>query len=93
VRLRSLARLVLAPFRAQRQRRSQTRFYSQFVSPGDLVFDIGANVGDRTAVFVSLGARVVAVELYEDSASKLSRRFRHKAWRLRPPHCHGKPSF
>lgn len=78
MRLRSLARLLLAPFRTQRQRRSQTRFYSQFVSPGDLVFDIGANVGDRAAVFVSLGARVVAVEPSEDCASKLSRRFRDK---------------
>jgi FkbM family methyltransferase len=78
VRRRSFARLLVAPFRAQGQRRSQTRFYSQFVSPGDLVFDIGANVGDRAAVFVSLGARVVAVEPSEDCASKLSRRFRDK---------------
>jgi FkbM family methyltransferase len=78
VRVRSLARVLLAPFRAQLQRRSQTRFYSQFVSPGDLVLDIGANVGDRTAVFVSLGACVVAVEPSEDCASKLSRRFRDK---------------
>ena len=33
-----------------------------FVSPGDLVFDIGAHVGDRVASFRRLGARVVAVE-------------------------------
>jgi FkbM family methyltransferase len=37
-------------------------FYSSFVSPGDLVFDIGAHVGDRVATFRRLGARVVAVE-------------------------------
>jgi FkbM family methyltransferase len=38
------------------------RFYSRFVQPGDLVFDIGAHVGDRIAAFRRLGARVVAVE-------------------------------
>ena len=36
--------------------------YGEFVRPGDLVFDIGAHVGDRTAAFRRLGARVVAVE-------------------------------
>jgi FkbM family methyltransferase len=36
--------------------------YAQFVRPGDLVFDIGAHVGDRIRAFRRLGARVVAVE-------------------------------
>jgi FkbM family methyltransferase len=38
------------------------RLYSRFVRPGDLVFDIGAHVGDRIASFRRLGARVVAAE-------------------------------
>lgn len=38
------------------------RLYRQFVQSGDLVFDIGAHVGDRVAAFRRLGARVVAVE-------------------------------
>ena len=38
------------------------RFYRQFVAPGDLCFDIGAHVGNRTAAFISLGARVVSLE-------------------------------
>ena len=38
------------------------RLYSRFVRPGDLVFDIGAHVGDRVASFRRLGAQVVAVE-------------------------------
>jgi FkbM family methyltransferase len=38
------------------------RLYRQFVKSGDLVFDIGAHVGDRVAAFRRLGARVVAVE-------------------------------
>ncbi len=44
---------VLADFR---------RLYRNFVGPGDLVFDIGANVGENAELFASLGARVVAVE-------------------------------
>jgi FkbM family methyltransferase len=38
------------------------RLHSVFVRRGDLVFDIGAHVGDRVASFRRLGARVVAVE-------------------------------
>jgi FkbM family methyltransferase len=37
-------------------------FHARFLSAGDLAFDIGAHVGDRTASFLRLGARVVAVE-------------------------------
>jgi len=36
--------------------------YGGLVRRGDLVFDIGAHVGDRVASFRRLGARVVAVE-------------------------------
>jgi len=38
------------------------RLHRGFVRQGDLVFDIGAHVGDRVASFRRLGARVVAVE-------------------------------
>jgi FkbM family methyltransferase len=38
------------------------RLHRRFVRPGDLVFDVGAHVGDRVASFRRLGARVVAVE-------------------------------
>ncbi|BCJ50631.1 hypothetical protein Asp14428_21060 [Actinoplanes sp. NBRC 14428] len=37
-------------------------FYASLVRPGDLVFDVGAHVGDRIGSFRRLGARVVAVE-------------------------------
>jgi len=45
-----------------RRRREMTDFYSQFVRRGELCFDIGANLGDRTEAFRRLGAKVVAVE-------------------------------
>jgi FkbM family methyltransferase len=38
------------------------RFYSKFIRRGDLCFDIGAHVGNRTAILRKLGSRVVAVE-------------------------------
>jgi len=37
-------------------------FYRQFVASGDLVFDVGANMGNRTKPFLMLGAKVVAFE-------------------------------
>jgi FkbM family methyltransferase len=42
--------------------RAMDELYARFVKPGDLVFDIGAHVGDRVAAFRRLGARVVAAE-------------------------------
>jgi FkbM family methyltransferase len=44
------------------RRGAMDRLYGQFIRPGDLVFDVGAHVGDRVAAFRRLGARVVAVE-------------------------------
>lgn len=46
----------------QQRAAAMDELYSQFVRPGDLVFDIGAHVGDRIASFRRLGAKVVAVE-------------------------------
>ncbi|HEY5980463.1 MAG TPA: FkbM family methyltransferase [Microlunatus sp.] len=48
------------------RRRRLTRFYGQFLRPGDLAFDLGAHVGNRVRVFRRLGARVVAVEPQPD---------------------------
>ncbi|RJR27881.1 FkbM family methyltransferase [candidate division WWE3 bacterium] len=38
------------------------KFYSQFVKSDDLVFDIGANMGDYAEVFLELGAQVICLE-------------------------------
>lgn len=43
-------------------RQKMKEFYRGVVLPGTLVFDIGANVGVLSAIFASLGARVVALE-------------------------------
>lgn len=69
-RLRPLA----APILYRLERRRLRALYSQFVEPGDLVFDIGAAEGYHTAVFADLGARVVAVEPQPGFADRLRRR-------------------
>lgn len=48
-------------------------FYSQFLKPGELCFDIGANIGNRVKVFKRIGARVVAVEPQSTCAAALRR--------------------
>ena len=50
--------------------------YSQFIAPGDLCFDIGANAGSRTDSFLELGAQVVAVEPQPDCYERLVERYR-----------------
>jgi FkbM family methyltransferase len=37
-------------------------FYSKFIKKGDLAFDVGANIGIITKVFLKLGAKCVSVE-------------------------------
>jgi FkbM family methyltransferase len=63
-------------YRANPVKRRRARvFYRQFVRRGDLCFDIGAHLGDRTAHFLALGARVVAVEPQPQMMAALKRRF------------------
>jgi FkbM family methyltransferase len=55
------------------------RFYSQFLEAGDLVFDVGANVGDKTALLRRLGTRVVCIEPQPDCVKALRARYRDDA--------------
>ena len=40
----------------------RVEFYKNIVKTNDLVFDVGANVGNRIGAFLEMGARVVAIE-------------------------------
>src|SRR6266550_6565679 len=60
--VRGVARSLRTYYGISADRAAMDRLYGQFVEPGDLVFDIGAHVGDRIAAFRRLRARVVAVE-------------------------------
>jgi FkbM family methyltransferase len=42
--------------------RLRQQFFSQFLRPGDLCFDIGANLGQSVEAFLASGASVVALE-------------------------------
>ncbi len=56
--------------------RSDRERLRRFVPEGSLAFDIGANVGDVTALLLDIGARVVAVEPNRQLADLVQRRHR-----------------
>jgi FkbM family methyltransferase len=56
-------------------RREAAELYRQFISPGDLCFDVGANVGEISEVMLQLGARVVAVEPQSENVRALEAKF------------------
>lgn len=66
---RSLAVYYAIPFRQRRLR----ALYGQFVTRGDLVFDVGAHLGNRTRAFAALGCRVLAIEPQPHVARMLRR--------------------
>jgi len=51
--------------------------YDELIRPGALVFDVGANIGVKTGVFLKLGARVVAVEPNPECADLVESDHRH----------------
>ncbi|TFF19823.1 FkbM family methyltransferase [Jiella endophytica] len=72
---RGIARSLVVYRLDREHRKSLSRFCGELARPGDLVFDIGAHVGDRTAAFAACGARVVAVEAQPRLARLLAWQF------------------
>jgi FkbM family methyltransferase len=67
--------------RAEHEKRTRRRqFYKQMLRPSDLVFDVGANVGNYAKTFLSLGAAVVAIEPDPRNIVVLRRRLGKRAW-------------
>jgi FkbM family methyltransferase len=52
-------------------------FYSHFLRPNDICFDVGANVGNRLKIFRKAGARVIAVEPQKECAKALNHWYRN----------------
>lgn len=73
--MRRIASRAKAAFERWRARRVARLFYSKFVGRGEVCFDIGANLGNRTQLFLDLGAAVVAIEPQADLAQGLRTRF------------------
>ncbi len=57
------------------QRERGVAFYRDFVAAGDLCFDIGANIGNRTELLREIGARVVSLEPQGPCVESLRRKF------------------
>lgn len=66
-------------------RKKLKKFYSQFIKSGDLAFDIGAHLGNRSQAWLDLGAKVIAVEPQPMCIQFLKKNFsRHQNFKLLP---------
>ncbi|MBI2270822.1 MAG: FkbM family methyltransferase [Bacteroidetes bacterium] len=68
---------ILKPY-IKREREINLKFYGQFIKPGQLCFDIGANIGAKTNIFNLSGATVVAVEPDPSAFSALKEKYNNK---------------
>jgi FkbM family methyltransferase len=59
------------------RRRQLRSFYAGFIRPGDLCFDLGAHVGNRTGLWAALGARVIALEPQPNLMAYMQRKYGH----------------
>src|SRR5882757_6502898 len=58
---------------------NQLNFYSQLIKPNQLCFDIGANVGLKTNLFLQLKAKVISVEPQQNCIDLLNEKYGDKA--------------
>src|SRR6266849_10210910 len=68
-------------------KRREIEFYRRLLQgfyQSELIFDIGANVGLKTDVFLRLGARVIAVEPDQHNQETLREKFLRLSLRSRP---------
>lgn len=68
----------LADKRVVDDRHSELGFYRELLSglqKGDIIFDVGANHGYKTQIFLELGAKVVAIEPDRSSQDVLAKKF------------------
>lgn len=63
-----MIRLFLKRYRQFKNR----AFYAKLIRAGDLCFDIGANIGSKSKIFLALGARVIAFEPQSACLKKLA---------------------
>jgi FkbM family methyltransferase len=77
---KSLLRSCLKTFQSLTGKNNQHKmldFYSLFIKEGDLCFDVGANIGNRTEIFLKLGAKVVCIEPQDFNIQKLNKLYGH----------------
>jgi FkbM family methyltransferase len=67
-------------FKSRREKNNEQRrfdFYSSLIRKNDLCFDVGANYGNRSEVFLKLGAKVIAFEPQPKPLKFLRRKFKN----------------
>jgi len=60
---------------ARRVKQAERELFRRLVPSGSLCFDVGANIGDKTSMFIAHGCRVVAVEPVARNVHILRKRF------------------
>lgn len=68
-------------FKSEKEKNNEQKkydFYSTLIKKNDLCFDIGANYGNRSEVFLKLGAKVVAFEPQPKPLKFLKRKFSNR---------------
>ena len=59
--------------------RKETEFYQKIIKKDDIVFDVGAHLGDKTNAFLNCGAVVVAVEPQKKYLQHIKHRFKNQS--------------
>ncbi len=59
---------------------NEKKLFGQIISNGNLCFDVGANIGERTKFFLSLGAMVVAVEPQPSCLKNLKKKYKNNKY-------------
>jgi len=77
-KLKGLKYLLFQSSEEKESEKKRLAFYGRFISNNDLVFDVGANMGNRVKIFLQLGAKVVAVEPQKKCYTFLKRKFGEK---------------
>jgi len=67
--------MITSLFNKRRKKQKLFSFYKKFINEGDLCFDIGANIGERTETFLQLGAKVITVEPQPQCMKILKQKF------------------
>lgn len=66
------------------RRKARRQFYSSFLQSGDLVFDVGANLGNYAEALCAVGAMVVAIEPDPRNVKVLKKRLHSDHVRIEP---------
>ncbi len=64
--------------REKKEQEKRKQFYSSFIPAGSLVFDVGANMGNRIEAFLTVTDKVVAVEPQPGCIAALKQKFGSK---------------